>query len=1077
MNFGFAVAFAFLAIISIYSYINTNLLVKNIESVVHTHAVKQAIEKVISEMKDMETGQRGYIITGNEDYLDPYNEALLSIEQTLDRLQQLTFDNATQQDFIKEFRTLKGQKIERMKESVRLRKDIGFEAAQKNLLDNSGKNTMDKMREIVKQMHGEEDRLLNNRSSEADGSTRTTMAVIIVGGLISLFIIFGALIILNRAETERLATDRKLEGQNRIRAGLIELSEKMSGEQSIAMLAKNVIEKIADFINAKVGALYLADEAGMLKYVGGYAYQPSGGVTADFKPGEGLVGQAALQKKPLSVSDVPETYFKVSSGLGTSMPKVIHVVPFMHEGVVRGVAELGAFSSFSDEHMQFLNLTLERIAVAFNSAQARVKMTELLQETQAQAEELQSQQEELRVTNEELGEKTRELEAQQEELRQANEELEEQRAGLEEKSAEVLRMSQYKSEFLANMSHELRTPLNSQLILSQMLAENSEGNLTEKQKEFAQTIHSTGLDLLQLINDILDLSKVEAGKLDLDMRDFSFADVVDDWDRIFRPLVEKKKLKFKVDIDPLVSRSLYSDSHRLSQIIKNFLSNSLKFTSSGEVRLHIGQATKTELAQAQIKEAQFLAFRVIDTGIGVPADKMEKIFQAFEQVDSSISRQYGGTGLGLAICKKLAHLLGGAVVASSEVGKGSVFTLLIPQGNAAPVALTSPVLIIDDNAVLAKAFALLVKKQGYQVHIAGTGGEGLKYIQEHEPMGVLLDSHLPDMNGLDVLKQIKSNPTKSHIPVYLVSGEPLETDIEKAGALGFLLKPASSDDLMKALEKMRQVSKTKKNRILVVDDVEIHLNHMVQLLTSDKVTVVSARTAEEAMRILESQGLFDCIVLDLRLPDMSGFDMLEKLNQQKNRIPTIIYTATELNKSQEIRLRQYSQNIIVKGDRSGERLVDEVNLLLRKGNTVAPAKVNKSDELFGAEAAFKGKHILIADDDDRNVFALTNALQTKGLKVSYVHNGQEALNALEGRSSAVDLVLMDVMMPVMDGLEATRHIRKKTIGGEIPIIVLSAKAMRGSREACIEAGANDYLSKPVDMERLLALLRVWLAKK
>lgn len=1061
VNLGFVSAFIFLSVISLFSYFNTNRLVKNAESVAHTHSVKEMIERVISTMKDLETGQRGYIISGSENYLEPYTEGLQTIQQTFERLERLTSDNVVQQAHLAELRPLKDQKLALMRESIELRKVRGMDSAQRFVLANSGKVAMDKMREIVRRMHGEEDRLLQIRNADTEASTHVAMLVIGGGGLMSLIIILGALVILNRAETERVAAAVKLEAQNRIRAGLIELGEKMAGEQSMASLAKNVIEKMAEFINAKVGALYLADDAGVLKLAGGYAFQPpSSGAGLEFKPGEGLVGQAALQKRSVSVADAPDDYFKVSSGLGEAVPKVIHVAPFLHEGRVKGVAELGAFSQFSDDHLQFLNLTLDRVAVAFNSAQARLRVAELLQETQAQAEELQTQQEELRAANEELGEKAREMEAQQEELRQANEELEQQRSGLEE-------MSRYKSEFLANMSHELRTPLNSQLILAQMLAENEEGNLSPKQKEFAHTIHSTGLDLLQLINDILDLSKVEAGKLDLDLRDFAIQNLVVEWERIFQPMAEKKKLKFTVEVDSAAPAFVRSDSHRLSQVVKNFLSNSLKFTASGEVRLQIGPATGAELARANLRNGGFVAFRVIDTGIGVPADKMEKIFQAFEQVDSSISRQYGGTGLGLAICKKLADLLGGAVLASSEPGKGSVFTLLVPGGNASAVAADSCFLIIDDNEVLAHAFALVAKQGGYQVHIAGNAADGLKYVEAQRPMGVLLDSHLPDMSGIEVLKKIKSNPATSHTPVYMVSGE-ATADAEKLGAMGFLMKPAASKDILQAFEKMKHAFKKKKSRVLVVDDEEVHLSHMTRTLSSAEVEVIGAATAEEAIRILQSQGLFDCIVVDLRLPDMSGFDLLEKLNQQNSPIPTVIHTAIDLSKSEEAKLREYSESIVVKGERSSERLVEEVNLLLRKGRGAAP--------VFGAESVFAGKSILIADDDDRNIFALSSALKTKGLKITSVSNGQKALEALASETH-FDLVLMDVMMPVMDGLEAMRRIRGQPAGNKIPIIALTAKAMKGSREACIEAGANDYLSKPVDMERLLALLRVWLAKK
>ncbi len=1063
VNFGFVLASLFLTVISLYAYRNTDLLVKNAESVSHTHEVKQTIEKIISEMKDIETGQRGYVITGDEEYLVPHEAAILTIERTLETLRGLTSDNSNQQALLNEFIALKDQKIAQSRESIEKRKASGFEATRKFLVGNSGKVFMDKMRDIASRMQSEEDRLLKLRNASAEESTRMTMTVIVGGGVIALLIILGALVVLNRAESARIIVSRKVESQNKIRAGLIELNEKMGGDQSLSSLAKNVIEKISEFLDAKVGALYLTDESGLLRLESGFAFQPANGVGSEFKPGEGLVGQAAAQRAAVTVADAPEDYFRVRSGLGESNPKFIHVAPFLHDGRVKGVVELGTFSPFSKDHLEFLDLGLDRVAVAFNSAQARLKVAELLQETQAQTEELQSQQEELRATNEELGNKTQELEAQQEELRQINEELESQ--------AEIVaQASRYKSEFLANMSHELRTPLNSQLILSQILAENEEGNLTAKQKEFAQSIHSTGLDLLQLINDILDLSKVEAGKLDVDIRDFPLQSVIADCERTFRTMAEKKGLTFKVDVDPSIPKEIRSDSHRLSQIVKNFLSNSFKFTSAGEIRLHVGRS-----------DAGFLAFRVSDTGIGVAADKMEKIFESFEQVDNSISRQYGGTGLGLSICKKLAKLLGGEVRATSELGKGSTFTLLIPETltsaaahtpqvrDAAPGAPIS-ILIVDDNEVLAGVFADVVKRRGHLAHVASTGADALKFIESHKPAGVLLDSHLPDMSGLEILKTIKSNPATSHIAVYMVSGDGSGAAAKEHGAIGFLMKPTTSKDIARAVEEIKTASQDKKQRVLVVDDEDIQLSHMERLLGSERVSVTTAKSAEEAMRLIESLGAFDCIVLDLRLPDMTGFHMLERLSEQNNRIPIIIHTAKDLDKSEEAKLRKYSESIIIKGERSSERLVDEVTLFLRKGKSEKPAG------LFGVEAVFKGKNVLIADDDDRNIFALTNALQAKGLTISNVHNGQEALDALSGKH-AFDLVLMDVMMPVMDGNEAMRRIRALPHGGEIPIIALTANAMKGSREACIAAGANDYLSKPVNMERLLSLLRVWLARK
>lgn len=891
--------------------------------------------------------------------------------------------------------------------------------------------------------------------------------------------------------------------------GQISLSEKLRAAGSLRELADNTASAIAGIIGAEVAAVQIVEDS-KLKTVGGFALPAERSYGSSIAVGEGLAGQAAREGELVSVSGLSENSMKLSTLVGDFVPSAVVASPLVYQEQVVGVVELAASKSLEEKHIEFLNIASDIVAIALNSTQRGEQVKNLLHETQAQAEELQSQQEELKTANEELQTRQEELEASNEELEEQKSMLENQKLTLDQKNLqlnkaqdalsaradELSRISQYKSEFLANMSHELRTPLNSQLILSQMLADNKEGNLTEKQKEFSQMIHSAGLELLQLINDILDLSKVEAGKLDLEIRNFPIKDVVEDCEKAFRQSIEKKGLTFKIDVSPSLPREVRSDSQRLAQILKNFLSNAVKFTSKGEVCLQVGRPTAGELALAKTRDSDDIAFRVIDTGIGIPTDKLEKVFQAFEQVDSSVSRQYGGTGLGLAICKKLGDLLGAEVVVSSEHGMGSVFTLLVPEALASSISETSEstivaeaitamsasaeanaaktLVIIDDSDALATALMELATSRGFQCHVASTGNQGLEYVQKFKPTGVLLDSRLPDISGLTVLKQIKTDANTAHIPVYMMSGDHSGAEAEKQGALGFLVKPAASKDILQALDKLQFAAIRKAGRVLVVDDEQIQLENMIQLLTSEKVSVTGAKSAAEALQILESKGPFDCMVLDLHLPDMSGFDLLEKLDQQKQMLPTIIHTAKDLSKAEEGKIRKHSESIVIKGPLSGQRLLDEVGVFLRKRDTVTATKSLQQPGVFRPETAFAGKHVLIVDDDVRNVFALSNALQAKGLTISYAHNGQEALEKLD--STTVDLVLMDVMMPVMDGFEATKRIRKRPKGGNVPVIALTAKAMKGDREACIAAGANDYLSKPVNIERLLALLRVWLVK-
>lgn len=1137
INAVFFVSLLFLAVISFYSYRNTNLLIENSRWVAHTHEVRDNIERAFALCVDLEGSQRNYLITEDGKFLSSFDSSIQSLEQNLDKLQHLTSDNESQQRRIEEFRELKDQRIALLEKGIQRAKEESFEAARKFAGTSAGKKLMEEIRTLFSDMKAEEDRLLETRNNIADESTQATLWVIVAGGCLSLTVLLTSLVVVNIAESKRLRASQNLENQNRIRQGLIQLSETMSGEQDIPSLAKNIIEKLAIFTQAQIGAIYLADESGLLKRTGSYAFDESQELAKEFKPGEGLVGQAALQKTPTTIFDAPKDYFKVRSGLGEATPRFICLSPFLHEGRVKGVIELGSFSAFSDSAQDFLKLGLDSIAIAFHSTQARFRVVELLEETQSQAEELQAQQEELRAANEELNGKNQELETQQEELKQANEELEEQRSALEEqkekleqtnrdierarteveeKAKEVELASKYKSEFLANMSHELRTPLNSILLLSKSLSENTEGNLTKDQEEVSRTVYSSGSDLLSLINDILDLSKVEAGKLDIKLAETEISELAISMQNQFRAQMAAKSLSFAVEISPTCPKKIFTDRLRLEQILKNFLSNALKFTESGKVSVLFDRPAKdAKLHGNGIALDSWISISVADTGIGIPEDKKKRIFEAFEQLDSALSRKYGGAGLGLTIATKISQLLGGEIQVESTAGQGSRFTIFLPERAAEVAQETVPksepkrssyipparpthspkphgieddrkilslkadrsILIIEDDPVFAKILFGLCRERGFKCLLAGDGESGLNDAREFIPSAIILDLRLPGISGLSVLQILKENPQTKHIPVHVMSVEERAPDVLKMGAIGFLSKPVSKAGIEEAIRKIEDKLSGKAKKVLVVEDKKVERESILKLIGNGDVKTTGVAGANEALDQLKTQN-FDCMVLDLKLPDMSGFELLEVMekNEALSRPPVIVYTGRDLTTEEVERLRQFSQSIIIKGVRSEERLLDEISLFLHRVESKLPQEKQLPPEpVRHREEVFEGKKMLVVDDDMRNVFALRSIFSKKGFDISVAKTGKEALDRLQDEPNT-DLVLMDIMMPEMDGYEAMRKIRSQEKFSSLPIIALTAKAMASDREKCLEAGANDYLSKPIDIDSLMSLMRVWLTR-
>ena len=956
-----------------------------------------------------------------------------------------------------------------------------------------------------------------------------------------------------QAREEAEAANKTLEVQIWQTTGQAQLSDRTRGEQNIPTLANNILQHLCPYLQAQIGALYVV-EGYILTLAGHYAYS-SNQPTPHFKFGEGLVGQAALEKQPMLITDVPRDYITVRSGLGETIPRNIMLFPFIYDNRVLGVIELGTLTEFSQAQLAFIQTALGSIAIAFNTAQARARIDELLAQTQRQAEELQVQGEELRVANEELEAQTESLRAsqsklkeQQVELEATNRQLEQKAAALEQSSltlrekqavldrqnqelkqaqqelerrAEELALaSKYKSEFLANMSHELRTPLNSVLILARILADNDGGNLSQEQVESAQIIYSGGQDLLNLINDILDLSKIESGKMDFSFEAMPLTDLVTVVRAQFNHVAAEKGLAFNISLADDLPGSIETDQQRVKQIIKNLLSNAFKFTGQGGVSLTIERPEAgANLSRSDLDPSQAIAIRVTDTGIGMTAEQQKIIFEAFQQADGSTSRQYGGTGLGLTISRELAAKLGGQIEVDSEPGQGSTFTLYLPierpanqseaeeaeiqtqalqqqevqlpqpvspQPPSHPVASVPPddraevepgdkiLLIIEDDPQFARIVYDFCHKKGFKGLIAPDGKSGLQLVTTYHPEAIILDLHLPDISGWEVLEVLKHNPTTRHIPVHIISAGEEVLEAYRKGAIGYLTKPVDQAGLAESFQKIEQFIAKEIKSLLVVED-DVHARHSItKLLGGSDVQISEAGRGQTALELLKAQH-FDCMILDLSLPDMSGFEVLNKMNRTElgTKCPVIVYTGRELTPTENLALMKYADSVIVKGVKSPERLLDETALFLHRVVAEMPQDKQRTiKQLYHEDSLLKGKKILIVDDDMRNSFALSKLLSDKGLIVKIAQDGQKALELLA--KEAVDLVLMDIMMPVMDGYETTRQIRSQSELRNLPILALTAKAMRGDREKCLAAGANDYLPKPIDTDRLFSMLRVWL---
>ncbi|WP_422658336.1 response regulator [Paenibacillus sp. EC2-1] len=947
--------------------------------------------------------------------------------------------------------------------------------------------------------------------------------------------------------------------QSWLNSNLARVTELLEGIESLEEVGQRFMSEFTPVIGAHYGALYIREEdkdPNKLMVRGSYAFEGGDAPRSSFTIGEGLVGQVALDKKSIMLNNPPENYMQVQSAWGSSKPGSIMIYPILFENELLGVLEMASFEQFTSLQEQLISQLSLSLGTLLNSIMGRMRVEELLRESQAlteelqcQSEELQTQQEELRRSNENLEEqtealkrseellqrqqeelehyntelvaKTRALEEQVQEVEEKNLEIEKAKEQLEKQAMQLSVTTKYKSEFMANMSHELRTPLNSLLILSQLLSENKGGNLTAKQIEYAQTIYMSGADLLKMIDEILDLSKVDAGKMEINNEAVHMTEIEAFVQQNFAPVAFKKGLALKVHVEDGVPESIITDGHRVKQVLRNLLSNAFKFTSKGSVEVNVTHGDPDKLPFFLDRERNYIAFSVIDTGIGIPADKTDLIFEAFQQVDGTTSRKYGGTGLGLSISRELARLLGGGINLESEEGQGSCFTLYLPceqaidsakQEAAATTQTTSELLIdksfvapkkvkegeanpsvqidddrddigptdkvlliVEDDDKFAKILLDMARGRGFKALVALQGDIGLKMAQSYKPDAIILDIQLPVMDGWSVLGELKSSAVTRHIPVHVVSVVDEVKQGLMMGAIAYLKKPSSREALEGAFSHIESYAEQSMKQLLIVEDDDIQRHSIIELIGHDDVSITAVSTGKEALEKLRTQR-YDCMVLDLMLTDMTGFDLLDQIRDDEKLVdlPIIIYTGKELDSKEETRLRKYAESIIIKDVKSPERLLDETTLFLHRVEANLPEDKRKIlQKLHNKEVLFEGKKIMLVDDDIRNVFALSSVLEGYNMEVTFAENGREALELLEADPN-YDLVLMDMMMPEMDGYEAMSRLRQMPQFEKMPIIALTAKAMKEDRAKCIEAGASDYMKKPIQTEQLLSLMRVWL---
>jgi len=1195
----FGISLFILLISSFASFVSMQRLIENSRLIAHTDSVILNSENMMSYAKDGETGQRGFLVTRNPIFLQPYNNAYDKVLNAYSTIKQMTKDNPVQQKNLGQAKVLIDDRFRHLQKIIDLYNSRIYVSDSVNSAEMLiGKQLMDSLRMVVADIQSEEKRLLEIRTSEQTKYISYTPILLLFAAIISIIITLISYSRVKRdmdqrLEEQRAAAEKYIETNKRIsvmeqvtrqiaegnyavrsednkadelgrisnalnemvvvlednfnalakrtwlQEGAVKIGDAIRGKKRVDEIANAILETLVTYLNAPVATLYVADDHLNLKLTSSYA---ASGVAEYIRIGEGLVGQAVKNKKIVTLNNLPDNYLSVSSSIGKTKPVNVVIVPLIYSSEVIGAIELGFLKALSQLELDLLENNKEAMSIGVNAMLNLKRIQGLLEETQAQAEELQAQHSELENLNTELEAQAQKLQAseeelkvQQEELLQTNQELEENSRSLEEKNqliiernyeiqkkAEELAIStKYKSEFLANMSHELRTPLNSILLLSRLMAENNEKNLSNEQIEYARVIQSSGNGLLSLIDEILDLSKIEAGKMSLEFNSVTVAEIVNDMKILFDPIANEKRLEFKLSVEDDVVPVLETDKMRLEQILKNLLSNALKFTSKGYVSLAISMAADNK---------DMMCFKVKDTGIGIPKEKQQLIFEAFQQADGSTRRKYGGTGLGLSISRELVRLLGGDIQISSEPDSGSEFMVMVPvtkellmlrqsirekeEAIFAPsddedempeikelknrshfVSSIIPesipddrndikdndkvILIVEDDTNFAKSLLDYTRKKGYKGVVSVRGDEALGLAKYYMPTGILLDIQLPIKSGWEAMEELKADKQTRHIPVHIMSSYEMKNESLLKGAVDFINKPVAFEKMQEIFQKIEYVINRETKKVLIVEENAKHAKALAYFLENLDISTEIKNSVSDGINALTSDDI-DCVILDMGIPDAKSYETLEevKKNPGLEDLPIIIFTGKSLSKAEEQRIKQYADSIVVKTAHSYQRIMDEVSLFLHlvEDNETSTNKNGKHKKLGGLREVLKNKTVLIADDDVRNIFSLTKALETLDMNVITAIDGKDALQKLE-ENSDVDVVLMDMMMPELDGYQTTTRIRQNPKYRNLPVIAVTAKAMSGDREKCINAGASDYITKPVDIDQLFSLLRVWLYDK
>lgn len=1188
---GLGLSLVLLILSSLASFISIKNLIKSSELLRKNNLVIENLNAVESNLKDAETSQRGFLITGDPRFLIPYNNAKTEAFEFLNELKLRTIENSIQSETLAALELDLIERIRLLEENLQIKKDNQVVNPEQML---AGKKFMDDTRSLINKMKREEQRMVNRQTESLNALSKLTPTIIIISALLALLITLffyrrvmsgfkekeslqTALEIKNKEiedrivaiqqvaadvsngnysvridaatkdnlgilagslnkMTESLASSFKLlEEKEWFQSGVADLSTKMVGEQSISDLAKGILANLASFTKSATGALYILKEDDRLHLAGSYA-PDSETMRPILNRKEGVTGQSIESKKHILLEDIPDNERTISYGAGKIKPRSLICIPILDYNRPIGVMEFASLHVYSDQQIEFLNYVSKNIGIALTSAQRRKRLKELLEETQAQSEELQSQQSELENINAELEAQAQKLQAseeelrvQQEELLESNQQLEERTSLLQEKnnlveernqeiqlkSKELELSSRYKSEFLANMSHELRTPLNSILLLSKLMSDSSE--LDKEFVEYADVIQSSGQGLLSLIDEILDLSKIESGKMELEIDDFPIEDITSDIQSMFLPMAKSRNLELNIQVEETIPPVIHSDKMRLEQILKNLLSNALKFTEKGSVALHVNFDRNKSL----------VVFKVIDTGIGIAPEKQALVFEAFKQADGSTRRKFGGTGLGLSISRELTKLLNGTISVKSEEGKGSEFTLKIPlnwhdytpepsqflaeekelQTTASDPKVVMPgpeksfvvdhipgsipddreiiregdkvILIVEDDIAFLKVLLDYTRAKNYKGIVAVRGDEGVELALRYKPRAILLDIQLPVMDGWQVMEALKSNPETRAIPVHIMSSLNVKRESILKGAVDFIDKPFALERMKEVFQKLETALSKHPKKVLIVEENNQHAKALSYFLSANNIGTLISRNLNETVTALQGEDI-DCVILDMGMPDELAYQALENIKQNKGleHLPIIVFTGKDLSIGEQNRIRKYADSIVVKTAHSYQRILDEAGLFLHLVEEKKPdlPLVSNVENLSALRNVLKDKTVLIADDDVRNIFSLTKTLELYKMNVLTAIDGKEALNALKEHPK-IDAVLMDMMMPEMDGYETIRKIRTHPEFKKIPILAVTAKAMRGDREKCIAAGASDYISKPVDIDQLVSLLRVWLYDK